>query len=233
MSQGQGRESNLRRKRSFNDQEEGSPGDDRGQPSGRNVSGERALKQLRRGGPRGGRSDYPRGQRSVQGGGPRFQSQGHAQGNDSGSLGFPGVSQPPAMPFRGSALAPPPPSPFPFDPTDPMTTILAMQAMGLPSLPGFPGGLPPLPQAFTPDTFGPGSGIGPGSGMPTLPGTDGQLTKPGVRCIDYDEKGFCALGGTCPYDHGTDHIIVPGQNEGNNSSFGRKSSAKTKLVNRV
>ena len=36
----------------------------------------------------------------------------------------------------------------------------------------------------------------------------------GERCRDYDEKGFCALGSTCPYEHGTNPIIVPGEGDG-------------------
>ncbi|KAJ1557810.1 RNA-binding protein 27, partial [Nowakowskiella sp. JEL0078] len=28
------------------------------------------------------------------------------------------------------------------------------------------------------------------------------------RCHDYDEKGYCLRGDSCPYDHGTDRIVV-------------------------
>ncbi|OLL23222.1 putative RNA-binding protein [Neolecta irregularis DAH-3] len=30
------------------------------------------------------------------------------------------------------------------------------------------------------------------------------------KCRDYEEKGFCMRGDTCPFDHGTDRIIVNG-----------------------
>ncbi|XP_065058188.1 RNA-binding protein 27-like [Rhopilema esculentum] len=29
-----------------------------------------------------------------------------------------------------------------------------------------------------------------------------------ARCRDYDEKGFCLLGNSCPYDHGRDPVVV-------------------------
>uniref|UniRef100_UPI00358FFD55 RNA-binding protein 26-like isoform X2 n=1 Tax=Myxine glutinosa TaxID=7769 RepID=UPI00358FFD55 len=31
---------------------------------------------------------------------------------------------------------------------------------------------------------------------------------PKVRCRDYDEKGFCMRGDMCPFDHGTDPLVV-------------------------
>ncbi|CCX30959.1 Similar to Uncharacterized RNA-binding protein C902.04; acc. no. Q9USP9 [Pyronema omphalodes CBS 100304] len=37
------------------------------------------------------------------------------------------------------------------------------------------------------------------------------VKKVGERCKDYDEKGFCMKGDMCPYEHGVDHIVVPGQ----------------------
>ena len=85
------------------------------------------------------------------------------------------------------------PSPFAFDPNDPMSAIMAMQAMGMPPLPG----LPPFPSM----PFSNGSGP-----TPAAPRRE--------RCKDYDERGVCALGNTCPYEHGTDHIVVPGQGDG-------------------
>lgn len=30
------------------------------------------------------------------------------------------------------------------------------------------------------------------------------------RCKDYDEKGFCLLGENCPYDHGSDPLVIEG-----------------------
>lgn len=34
------------------------------------------------------------------------------------------------------------------------------------------------------------------------------VKKVGVRCKDYDEKGFCMKGDMCPYEHGMDHIGI-------------------------
>jgi hypothetical protein len=31
----------------------------------------------------------------------------------------------------------------------------------------------------------------------------------GRRCFDYDTKGFCARGSTCPYEHGTNSVVMP------------------------
>jgi RNA-binding protein 26 len=93
--------------------------------------------------------------------------------------GFPGM---PGMPS-------PPPGMPPFDPNNPMGALLAMQAMGLP----FPG-LAPFPTSTSP--------IGRGApGAPTPPKR--------TRCKDYDTKGFCAKGNTCPYEHGEHSIWVP------------------------
>ena len=33
------------------------------------------------------------------------------------------------------------------------------------------------------------------------------------RCQDYDKKGFCVRGSTCPFDHGNDHLVAPGNDE--------------------
>ena len=107
-------------------------------------------------------------------------------------------------------LSPMPPMPVPpggfppLDPNNPLAAMMAMQAMGLPPLPGFPG----LPSMGSPTAFSPVGGHAPGrGGKPTA--------KTGERCKDYDTKGFCALGSSCPYEHGTDPIVIPGQSEGN------------------
>lgn len=44
------------------------------------------------------------------------------------------------------------------------------------------------------------------TGMPGFP----QLQPQVERCRDYDTKGFCARGAQCPYEHGNDHYVVPG-----------------------
>ena len=46
-----------------------------------------------------------------------------------------------------------------------------------------------------------------------LPGMPQMPKIPGQRCQDYDTKGFCALGASCPYEHGNDRLVVPGQTE--------------------
>jgi hypothetical protein len=33
------------------------------------------------------------------------------------------------------------------------------------------------------------------------------------RCQDYDTKGFCVRGSSCPFDHGNDHIVASGEDE--------------------
>lgn len=90
----------------------------------------------------------------------------------------------------------------PLDPNNPMAAILAMQAMGFP-VPGMPG----FPSAPSPTGFQSGAEKSPRMAGP------GNARK--GRCQDYDTKGFCALGNSCPFEHGTDSIYVPpGGNEG-------------------
>jgi Zinc finger C-x8-C-x5-C-x3-H type (and similar) len=110
-------------------------------------------------------------------------------------VGFPGLPQP---------------SPGFFDPNDPMAAFIAMQAMGFP--------LPAM--SFAPA----GSPTGyPQSGSQRSPVLDtvSPAKRTGERCRDYDEKGFCALGSTCPYEHGTNPIIVPGDGDGEFASQAR------------
>ena len=148
------------------------------------VRGDRQMKQMRRGG-RGGRGDGY----SSRGGRVGFQENGrpfpHA-GSPPMPPTFPGL--PPGMPL--------PPQGLPFDPNDPLAAMLAMQAMGLPPLPA----ISPLPNAGLPNghpQFG-----GQGASEPR--------NKRRRRCRDYDTQGYCARGNSCPYEHGTDRLIVPG-----------------------
>lgn len=89
------------------------------------------------------------------------------------------------------------PPPFPvmpgmdLDPNNPLASLMAMQQMMGMQLPG----MPQLPFAGSP---------GPGSAQPQ---------RSGKRCRDYDNKGFCARGAACPYDHGNDPIIAPSNGE--------------------
>ncbi|KAH8653935.1 hypothetical protein BGZ60DRAFT_158270 [Tricladium varicosporioides] len=85
---------------------------------------------------------------------------------------------------HGGMPSPPPGMPN-FDPNNPMAAMLAMQAMGFP-VPG----LPQFPPANSP-------------GQPPM----GQQKK--QRCWDYDQKGFCARGNACNFEHGENSIFVP------------------------
>lgn len=55
----------------------------------------------------------------------------------------------------------------------------------------------------------------PDVGANYVPSNSHPVHKPNVtekkqRCKDYDEKGFCLLGENCPYDHGSDPLVVEG-----------------------
>ncbi|KAF9638472.1 hypothetical protein BFW01_g9369 [Lasiodiplodia theobromae] len=122
---------------------------------------------------------------NYQGGGGRGGRHG-----DMSIAGMPGAGQA-AMPQMPNL-----PQGFPqVDPNNPMSAIMAMQALGFPPLPG----MPQLPMG-APNNFGQSAFPHAGSPPPR---------KIGERCHDYDTKGFCALGSACPYEHGTDPIIVP------------------------
>ncbi|KAI9757241.1 MAG: hypothetical protein M4579_003541 [Chaenotheca gracillima] len=177
------------RKRSYNEVE-GKNG--RESYSARGGPGDRAFKQARRGSFRGG---------NVAGRGARQSPAaplGRGQDMNMGNNG-PGLAQSPPQGFPGM---PAPPPGFPFDMNDPLPAFMAMQAMGFPPLPG----LPPFPQAGSPTGFGAQNQPG---------GGDQRRTGPKIaeKCKDYEQKGFCALGNTCPYQHGPDHMIVPESTE--------------------
>ena len=94
-----------------------------------------------------------------------------------------------------------PPPGLPFDPNDPMMAMMTLQAMGLPPLPG----MPLVPQVPSPTGYPP-------YGEQGSPNSDQAMkNKVNVRCRDYDTKGFCARGNLCSFEHGNDHIVVPGQ----------------------
>ena len=96
----------------------------------------------------------------------------------------------PSQEFPGMPGMPsPPPGMPPFDPNNPMAALLAMQAMGFP-VPG----LAPFPTPKSPM----------GRGTPGNP-----IPPKRPRCKDYDNKGFCAKGNTCPSEHGEHSIWVP------------------------
>ena len=181
---------NMPRKRSYNDRLGDGDGSDA--QYGRN---DRSMKQMRRGG-RGGRGDGARGDyfsgRGGRGGGMKEKY--------PPTHGIPPLAQSPPILFPGM---PAPPPGFPFDPNDPMGAMMAMQVMGFPPL----AGMPTFPQgAAATGLQQMGDQLSPGAEPP-------RARKGVVRCRDYDTKGFCARGGSCPYEHGIDHIVVPGHQE--------------------
>lgn len=47
-------------------------------------------------------------------------------------------------------------------------------------------------------------------GMPPFPsGPRGGRSRRRGRCRDFDTKGYCSRGGTCPYDHGNESMYMP------------------------
>ncbi|MCJ1478086.1 hypothetical protein MMC13_006761 [Lambiella insularis] len=147
--------------------------------------GDRQMKSMRRGDMSNGRGGAFRARPERD-----FQSPGF----------LPGVPSPAPTAFPGMPM---PPGGMPFDPSDPMGAILAMQAMGFPPLPG----MPDLSQAGSP------------TGMPQfgVQGSSSQQSngrsKINARCRDYDTKGFCTRGNACPFEHGNNQIVIPGQQE--------------------
>lgn len=88
------------------------------------------------------------------------------------------------MPQRMPQLPTPPPGMPQFDPNNPMASMLAMQQM----------------MGMFPDMV---NGASPTNGHSFKPPQRKQ------RCRDYDVKGFCAAGASCPYEHGEDTFVVP------------------------
>jgi len=111
------------------------------------------------------------------------------RGGANGAYNGSGFAQYQAMPQNLPSMPTPPPGFPPLDPNNPMVAIMAMQAMGFPSLPGFPGL----------------------SGSPAPNGAPPLIPSIRQRCRDYDTKGYCAAGSNCPYEHGVDHIVLPGE----------------------
>ncbi|PGH16857.1 hypothetical protein AJ79_01501 [Helicocarpus griseus UAMH5409] len=109
--------------------------------------------------------------------------------------------QPPAG-FPRMPPVPTPPAGFPpFNPNDPIAAMMTLQAMGFPQMPG----MPPLPGV-------PMAGGGPGQNQPRQQAGSPPASIP-QRCRDYDTQGFCVLGSTCPYQHGTDHLVAPAKDD--------------------
>jgi RNA recognition motif. (a.k.a. RRM, RBD, or RNP domain) len=92
----------------------------------------------------------------------------------------------PSYPFINAPLPPTPPPGFPaFDPTNPMAAFAFMQTM----FPQMVGMLPPTPNG------------------------ERRTSREKPRCLDYDTRGYCTLGSSCPYEHGNDLIIAVKEDE--------------------
>jgi RNA-binding protein 26 len=126
----------------------------------------------------------------ARGGFDNFNGRGGFSGGRGSPMNVQGMPPPQGFPNMPGMPSPPPGMP-PFDPNNPMAAMLAMQAMGFP-LPSFPT---------------PGS---PGVGGPPIP----NMQPKKQRCRDYDQKGFCARGNTCMYEHGENSIFVPPGSKG-------------------
>ena len=155
---------------------------------GRGTGGDRGTKQMRR----GGRTSHHTGSRGDR----------PAEINLLGQhLQVPNI---PPMPT--------PPAGFPpLDPNNPLAAILAMQALGLPTLPP---NMTQSPHAGSPTYFQQHSPPFPQQGSQDSPMKKGMASRKGrKRCSDYDTKGFCAMGSSCPFEHGQDRVVLQGQEQ--------------------
>jgi hypothetical protein len=58
--------------------------------------------------------------------------------------------------------------------------------------------------------FGLMSGMIPGMIPMTFAAQNQQQSRGKIgRCMDYDTKGFCAIGSACPYEHGGEIVLSP------------------------
>jgi RNA-binding protein 26 len=117
---------------------------------------------------------------------PRGGRGGYA-GNRPPNMNFQNMPSQPGFPNMPHMPSPPHGMPF-FDPREGLAGLEAMLGMGLPMsvLQGIPQGDSPPPRQMQP-------------------------SKP--RCKDYDERGFCARGNTCAFEHGQNSIWVPPANK--------------------
>ena len=144
-----------------------------------------------------GRGDRPKFMRRGDGG-----RGGHGRGGMNGSFqpaNLPPLSMSPPAPMpdfmRGLSGMPP------FDPSDPLALMLSMQAMGLP-------GLSQLPLSTSSN-----------SQAGTTYKSNGFQGKPKIDspCRDYESKGYCTRGTSCPFSHGNDRILLPSPQDGMSS----------------
>ena len=148
---------------------------------------QRQAKQMRRGVGRNGRADSTNARAG--------------RGGYSLSMTSPNASQGPPPNLPNFPI--PPPS-LPFDPSNSLATMMTLQAMGLPAFPP----IPPLPQAIS-STDSSDLTAQP----PPFPGLSPERTI-NPRCRDYDTRGYCTMGDSCPFEHGQDRMVVPAQEGG-------------------
>ena len=129
---------------------------------------------------------------------------GMSNGHRAGSAGRQHQNQPPLVPGMPLTTGPdgqPMPN-LPMD-RDTISQFLALgQAMGFPPIPG-------VPAAGSPPNAGPS----PGQGAAQRPSSAGK-TRIDARCRDYDTKGFCLRGVSCPFSHGDNQVVIPSQSQG-------------------
>ncbi|TVY82892.1 putative RNA-binding protein [Lachnellula suecica] len=119
----------------------------------------------------------------ARGGFDNFNGRGGFQGGRGAPMN--GQGMPPGQNFANMSGMPDPtgfPGLPPLDPNNPMEAMLAMQ------------------QAL--NMFQPNS---PGVGGPPRPNMQPRRQ----RCRDYEQKGFCARGQSCMFEHGENSIFVP------------------------
>ena len=102
------------------------------------------------------------------------------------------------------------------------------QQYGMPQMPApFPG-MPPIdPNNPMATLFAMQQALGLFPGLP-------NGTPTAQRCRDYDTKGFCAAGMSCPYGHGNDPVVIPGMNQEygpNNASLLNIAPSRTGHLN--
>ncbi|TGZ77082.1 hypothetical protein EX30DRAFT_398842 [Ascodesmis nigricans] len=190
------RDNDRGRKRSYYDRDAGGFNDD---PANLNGSS--------RGGRDGGRGAKMPRRGASSGrwarGGYEGDTNSRTQSSPTNASVSPTVPMVPPAPFP---LQPAPVMPwFPPNPDDPMAAFMAAQvaAAAAAGWGSFPGG-------------------------PNVPGSAGvkrPAKKIGQRCKDYDEKGFCMKGDMCPYEHGTNPIVVPGQKKEDDAEYDPNNSA--------
>ncbi|KAL8886448.1 MAG: hypothetical protein Q9215_005854 [Flavoplaca cf. flavocitrina] len=148
----------------------------------------------------GGDSHYARGDRQMKQprrGGVRGARQDFSNGRPPyGQSGSPvGLPPPGQYPFPNTGPPYPNTAPPPPDLNEPLMAMM-MQAIGM--------------QAPQQTPTAPPNGY-PSTGQNTSPYNEFGRNKINARCRDYDTKGYCVKGNTCPFEHGNDHVVAPGQ----------------------